>query len=84
MSYKVRSLIQSPSDKNYGTEVDEYTGPAGGGTSYQQEYRTTAQHATAFKTQDLSKQHGTPLSLSSQTRSGIFQWASAPSFNSQG
>ena len=82
MSSRVMSMIQSPSDTNYGTEVDEYKGPAGGGTSYQKEYRTTAHHVTAFKTGDLAKQYGKPLPSSNQTRGGIFEWATTPSFNS--
>jgi hypothetical protein len=77
-------MIQNPSDTNYGTEVDEYKGPEGGGTSLQEGYRTTADHATAFQTQHLSKQYGKPLPSSKQTRGGIFQWATTPSFNSQG
>jgi len=84
MSSRVMSMIQSPSDTKYGTEVDEYKGPESGGTSYQKEYRTTAQHATAFKTKDLERQYGKPLPSSNQTRSGVFEWAQTPSFNSAG
>lgn len=83
MSSHVRSMIQNPSDTNYHTEVDEYKGPVGE-TSYQKEYRTTAQRATAFQTQHLAKQYGKPLPSSSQTRGGIFEWATTPTFNSQG
>jgi hypothetical protein len=80
MSVRALSRIQTPGESNYGTETDNYEGPVGS-TSYQKEYRTSAQQATQFKTRDIQEQYHHPLALSSQTRSGIFQWASAPSFN---
>jgi hypothetical protein len=81
MSYRVRSIAQNP---NPGSNIDEeeYTGPSGGGTSYQAEYRTSAQHASAFETSAVGK--GRPLGISSQTNKGIFSFdsgASTPSFN---
>lgn len=82
MSYHLRSLAQNPSDSNYGTSTEKYEGPASGGTSYQSEYRTSAQHATAFQTSHLSPNK--PLSISAQTRRGVFQWdtgATNPGFN---
>lgn len=81
MAYSIRSLAQNPSS-SMNIETDEYKGPSGGGTSYQSEYRTSAQHATAFKTADLGG--GKPLGISSQTRGGVFSWdagASTPGFN---
>lgn len=81
MAYSIRSLAQNPSS-SMNIETDEYKGPSSGGTSYQSEYRTSAQHATAFKTADLGG--GKPLGISSQTRGGVFSWdsnASTPGFN---
>lgn len=81
MAYSIRSLAQNPG-ASMNIETDEYKGPSSGGTSYQSEYRTSAQHATAFKTADLSQ--GKPLSISAQTRRGVFQWdtdSSTPGFN---
>jgi hypothetical protein len=82
MSYRVRSIAQNP-NPSPNVESEEYTGPTSGGTSYQSEYRTSAQHATAFKTADLGKELK-PLGISSQTRGGVFSWdsgASTPGFN---
>lgn len=81
MSYSVRSIAQNPGERS-NIETEEYKGPSSGGTSYQSEYRTSAQHATAFQTSHLSPNK--PLSLSGQTRRGVFQWdtgASTPGFN---
>jgi hypothetical protein len=83
MSFRVRSIAQNP---NPGSNIDEeeYTGPSGGGTSYQSEYRTSAQHATAFETSALAKTSGKPLGISSQTNKGVFSFdsgASTPGFN---
>lgn len=85
MSARQLSVIKSPSEGNYGTETDSYQGPTHR-TSYQNEYRSSAQEATQFKTQDIAQQHGGPLSLSQQTRGGVYQWGSGgassmPSFN---
>jgi hypothetical protein len=81
MSYRVRSIAQNPNPAPK-VESEEYTGPTSGGTSYQSEYRTSAQHATAFKTSDLGR--GRPLGISAQTKGGVFSWdsgASTPGFN---
>ena len=83
MSFRVRSIAQNPNPAPK-VESEEYTGPTSGGTSYQSEYRTSAQHATAFETSSLAKTSGKPLGISSQTKGGVFSWdsgASTPGFN---
>jgi hypothetical protein len=55
-----------------------YGGP-NAGASLQKGLSSTAERATGFKTAEIAENMGRPLSLSSQTRKGVFSFDGEPS-----
>lgn len=76
MTYRVLGPQHADSIQHAGETV-QYTGPHGGGTSYQEGYRTSFQRSGgAFTTKGLSEGRSI-AGLGAQNRSGVVNWEGA-------